>query len=64
MVDMTPDQSKATPKEMKIAGIIDHLIQPVFQAIAASTGRGEMIESKDVEAVRLIIEEKAKRFFS
>lgn len=63
MVDMNPDQSLATPREMEIAGVIDYLMQPVFDAIVASTGRGEMIESKDVEAVRAIIEEKTKRFF-
>jgi hypothetical protein len=64
MVDMNPDQSNATPREMEIAGFIDHIMQPVFQAIVSTTGRGEMIESKDAEAVRLIIEEKVKRFFS
>lgn len=63
MVDMDPDQSQATPKEMEIAGVIDHLMKPVFDAIVASTGRGEMIEGRDVEAVRAIIEEKTKRFF-
>jgi len=64
MVDMNPDQSNATPREMEIAGFIDHIMQPVFLAMASATGRGEMIESKDVEAVREIVEEKAKRFFS
>lgn len=63
MVDMNPDQSHATSREKEIAGNIDHLMKPVFDAIVASTGRGEMIESKDVEAVRHIIEEKTKRFF-
>jgi len=64
MVDMNPDQSDATPREMEIVGFIDHIMQPVFQAMVAATGRGEMIESKDVEAVRQIVEEKTKRFFS
>ena len=63
MVDMKSDQTVATPKEMEIAGIIDHLMQPVFLAIASATGRGEMIESRDEEAVRHIIEEKTKHFF-
>lgn len=64
LVDMIPDQSNATPKEMEIAGIIDYIMQPVFKAIVSATGRGEMIESKDAEAVRLIIQEKVKGFFS
>jgi hypothetical protein len=64
MVDMIPDQSNATAAEMQIAGIIDYIMQPVFDAIVSSTGRGEMIESKDAEAVRQMIEEKTKRFFS
>lgn len=64
LVDMIPDQSNATPREMEIAGLIDHMMQPVFKAIVSATGRGEMIESKDAEAVRLIIERKVKDFFS
>jgi hypothetical protein len=63
-VDMVPDHSNATPREMEIAGVIDHVMQPVFLAIASATGRGEMIESRDAEAVRLIIEQKMKHFFS
>ncbi len=39
VVDMIPDQSNATPREMEIAGIIDHVMQPVFQAIASAIGR-------------------------
>lgn len=64
LVDMVPDHSNATPREMEIAGIIDHVMKPVFQAIASATGRGEIIESKDAESVRLIIEQKMKHFFS
>jgi len=64
MVDMIPsEQSNVTPTEMHIAGVIDHLIKPVFEAIASTTGRGEIIESKDVAAVEKLIEAKAKQFF-
>jgi hypothetical protein len=64
-VDMKPDQANGTPKERGIAGALDHLLRPVLQGLVEATGRGERIESKEtVEAMRLILEERAQRFFS
>lgn len=64
MVDAVPEQSSASEAEMRYAGVIDYVMSPVFKAIASSSGDGEMIESKDAEAVKKLIEEKMKQFFA
>ncbi len=63
MVDMVPEQSSATPKEMEIAGLIDFLMQPVCRVIASHTERGKVIARKEAEEVRAYLEQKMKRSF-
>jgi hypothetical protein len=61
-IDMVPDQSSATTKELRVAGFINHILTPVFEYLIRRGGSGEMIESKDAEIMRLVIEAKIKAF--
>jgi hypothetical protein len=61
-VDIEPDQSKATPTEMRIAGFLNFAIEEAAQYLMSKGEKGEMIESKDAEAVREIIRKKTKEF--
>jgi hypothetical protein len=61
-IDMIPNQSDATPKEMHYAGCIDYVMQPIFEYVMRRGERGEMIESKDAESIREVCERRIREF--
>ncbi len=61
-VDVVPDQSGATPKEMRVAGCINFALDEVARYLMSKGERGEMIESKDAAAVQDIVKKKIKEF--
>lgn len=63
-IDMQPDESQATMKEIFVASCIDQALQPVFQYLMKKGERSEMIEAADAEAVQKLVEEKIRKFDS
>ena len=63
-VDVVPDQSKATPKEMRLAGCMNAALDEVANYLMRNGGRGEQIESYDAEAVREIVKRNTSEFDS
>jgi hypothetical protein len=61
-VDIVPDQTKATPTEMRIAGFLNLAIDEAAQYLMRKGEKGEMIESKDADAVREIIRKKTEEY--
>ena len=63
-VDMVPDQSTATPKELRAAKCLDVAIQAVAEYLMSKGERGEMVEGKDLSVVQKITAQKIKDFES
>jgi predicted transcriptional regulator len=63
-IDMLPDQSKSTLKERQVASLFDAANEIVGQYILKKSGNGQAIESKDLNAIRGLVEEMIKRFES
>ena len=61
-VDMRPDQSAGTEKEMHYAGVLDYAMRPVFEYIMWRGERAEMIESKEAESIRELCERRVREF--
>ena len=61
-VDMKPDQTDATEKEMHYAGVLDYAMQPVFDYIMQRGERSQMIESKDAESIRELCGRRVQEF--
>ena len=62
MIDVKPNEADATAKEKETADIIDHLMQPIFELLASSGGQPKTVGDKDLEATRMLVEKRAKRF--
>jgi hypothetical protein len=63
-VDVAPDQSAATPTEMRVAGCMNQALDEVAKYLMSKGERGEMIESRDAAAVREIVRRKTQEFES
>jgi hypothetical protein len=63
-IDVNPDQSRATAKEMHAAGLFDASLALVQEYILKKTKHGGAIESKDLDAVRGLTEEMIRKFKS
>ena len=61
-VDMRPDQTGATEKELHYAGILDYAMQPIFDYIMQRGERSQMIESKEAESIRELCERSVREF--
>jgi hypothetical protein len=61
-VDVIPDQSKGTPKEMRVAGCLNFALDEVARYLMSKGDRGEMIEGKDLAVVQEITRRKIAEF--
>jgi hypothetical protein len=63
-VDIVPDQTKATPTEMRVAGCMNFAMEEVAQYLMKKGEKGEMIEGRDAAVVEEIAKRKIKEFES
>ena len=61
-VDILPEQSKATKKEMRVAACMNAALDEIAKYLMKKGERGEMIESFDLDAVRELTKKKIKEF--
>ena len=60
-IDLTPEQSTATPREMVVAGIIECTLEPVMQWLSRQGARAEEI-SGDCNIVEKMIQQQIREF--
>ncbi|HXI83584.1 MAG TPA: hypothetical protein VNL17_05780 [Verrucomicrobiae bacterium] len=51
-IQMIPDETQATRKEIHVASCINHALNPVFDYLMARGKMGKAIEAKDVELMK------------
>jgi riboflavin synthase alpha subunit len=63
-VDVVPDQTKATPTEMRVAGCMNFAMDAVAKYLMSMGEKGQMIEGRDATIVEEIAKSKIKEFES
>ena len=63
-VDVVPDQSKATPTEMRVAGCMNFALEEVVKHLTSKGEKGEMIEGRDASVVEEIAKNKIRELES